>query len=114
MCRAIFCVVFAILDDRITGISLILGDIFQELGSPTLLCIFGSHMFFNLKEAAEYGVNVGTNWSSYSHSNIQFGDGKSRFVKVLHTLRTHPLMKQIPSTDTISELISLANPTQQM
>ena len=31
-------------------------------------------MFFNLKEAAEHGVNVGTNWSSYSHSAIQFDE----------------------------------------
>ena len=31
-------------------------------------------MFFNLKEAAEHGVNIGTNWSSYSHSAIRFGE----------------------------------------
>ena len=42
------------------------------LGSPTLLCILGSHMFFNVREAAERGVNIGTNWSSYSHSAIRF------------------------------------------
>ena len=36
-------------------------DIISVLGSPTLLCILGSRMFFNLKEAAEHGVNVGTN-----------------------------------------------------
>ena len=34
-------------------------------------------MFFNLKEAAEYGVNIGTNWSSYSHSVIQFDEPES-------------------------------------
>ena len=29
-------------------------------------------MLFNLKEAAEHGVNVGTNWASYSLSAIHF------------------------------------------
>ena len=43
-------------------------------GAPTLLCVLGSRMFFNLKEAAEHGVNVGTNWSSYSHSAIHFDE----------------------------------------
>ena len=45
-------------------------------GSPTLLCVAGSRMFFNLKEAAEHGVNVGTNWSSYSHSAIRFDESQ--------------------------------------
>ena len=31
-------------------------------------------MFFNLHEAAEHGVNIGTNWSSYSHSAIRFDE----------------------------------------
>ena len=43
-------------------------------GSPALLCVAGSRMFFNLKEAAEHGVNIGTNWSSYSHSAIHFDE----------------------------------------
>jgi hypothetical protein len=34
-------------------------------GNPTLLCILGCHMFFNLKEAGEAGLNEGTNVSSY-------------------------------------------------
>ena len=34
-------------------------------------------MFFNLKEAAEHGVNVGTNWSSYSHSAIRFDESQT-------------------------------------
>lgn len=44
----------------------------QTLGSPTILCILGSRMCFNLKEAGEHGVNVGTNWSSHSHTTIGF------------------------------------------
>ena len=49
-------------------------SLLTTLGSPTLLCVAGSRMFFNLKEAAEHGVNIGTNWSSYSHSAIQFDE----------------------------------------
>lgn len=48
--------------------------VLDALGSPTLLCILGSRIFFNLKEAAEHGVNVGTNWSSYEHSTIRFDE----------------------------------------
>ena len=44
------------------------------LGSPTFLCVLGSHVLFNLKEAAEHGVNTGTNWSSYSHSALDFDE----------------------------------------
>lgn len=54
------------------GMTLVVSTILNSLGSPTLLCILGSRIFFNLKEAAEHGVNVGTNWSSYSHSAIRF------------------------------------------
>lgn len=58
---------------------------FGALGSPTILCVFGSHLFFNLKEAAEYGVNVDTNWSAYSPSlnTMSFNepqDGEERYV----------------------------------
>ena len=54
--------------------SLLVTALLQGFGSPTLLCVFGSRMFYNLKEAAEHGVNVGTNWSSYSHSAIRFDE----------------------------------------
>ena len=83
-----FCSSFAILNDRFASTFLAAGAFFEGLGSPTLLCIFGSRMFFNLKEAAEHGVNVGTNWSSYSHSAIRFegGDSHSQFVKRLSVL----------------------------
>ena len=80
------------------------------LGSPTLLCIFGSRMFFNLKEAAEHGVNVGTNWSSYSGSTIRFEDGKphSQFVDPLICfelirLQSEYLLRQDVSTMQFSE-----------
>ena len=52
--------------------TLLVDALLSGFGSPTLLCDLGSRMFFNLKEAAEHSVNVGTNWSSYSHSAIRF------------------------------------------
>ncbi|KZT00706.1 uncharacterized protein LAESUDRAFT_764378 [Laetiporus sulphureus 93-53] len=63
---AISCSVLYIVDD-IVLMSPTLTSVIQAMGSPTLLCILGSRMFFNLKEAAGHGINVGTNWSSYSH-----------------------------------------------
>lgn len=59
--------------------------VLSALGSPTLLCILGSRMFFNLKEAGEHGVNVGTNWSSHSHSAIRFDDPQheEQYVKTI-------------------------------
>ena len=80
--RAICVDAFGIAEDE-TLTSFVPSNIFAALGSPVLLCILGSHMFFNLKEAAEHGVNVGTNWSSYSHSVIRFdepGGGEFRYV----------------------------------
>ena len=84
--RVIFCSIFAILADRFDESTSVAADVFTGLGSPTLLCILGNHMLFNLKEAAEHGVNVGTNWASYSHSTIGFdephhGISSSEFVK---------------------------------
>ena len=82
--RAIFVAVFNIADYEIWT-SLVPAIILEAIGSPTLLCILGSRMFFNLKEAAEHGVNVGTNWSSYSHSAIRFdepGSGQAQYVVI--------------------------------
>ena len=53
------------------------GAILEAIGSPALLCILGNHIFFNLKEAAAHGVNIGTNWSSYTRSAIQFDEASS-------------------------------------
>ena len=52
-----------------------LGDIVLEaLGSPTLLSVFGNRMFFNLKEAAEMNVVIGSCWSMKSRNTIiRFG-----------------------------------------
>ena len=69
--RAICVAAFSVAENEIITSSLVLSNILNALGSPTLLCVLGSRMFFNLKEAAEHGVNVGTNWSSYAHSTVQ-------------------------------------------
>ena len=54
----------------------------QVLGDPFLLCTLGSRLLVNLKEAAELGVNVGTEFklstSESSHSTlseIEFTNG---------------------------------------
>ena len=49
--------------------------ILGTFGNPLLLTILGSLMFFNLKEAAEHGVNKGTNWASHTASSMHFNDG---------------------------------------
>ena len=44
----------------------------SSFANAALLCILGSRMFLNLKEAAEHDVNVGTNWASHSIGAIGF------------------------------------------
>ena len=59
--------------------------ILGTFGNPLLLTILGSRMFFNLKEAAEHGVNEGTNWGSHAASSIRFenGPGGQQYVAVI-------------------------------
>ena len=68
---AMLCATYSILYKAFAG-DTVRTDVFTAPGSPTLLCVLGSHIFFNLFEACERGVNIGTNWSSYSHSAVQF------------------------------------------
>ena len=70
--RTILVIAFNIIGNLYNMNNTVAIAIIGTLGSPTFLCILGSRMFFNLKEAAEHGVNIGTNWSSYSHSAIHF------------------------------------------
>ena len=72
--RAIFVTVFALLGDLLEENNTVTTGVIITLGSPTLLCVLGSRMFFNLQEAAEHGVNIGTNWSSHSHTTMRFGE----------------------------------------
>ena len=53
--------------------------VLQSLGSSALLCVFGSRMFFNLKEEGEKNFVVDTDWPSNSQTlnanlPIMFGD----------------------------------------
>lgn len=45
-------------------------------GSPTLLCILGSHLLINLKEAGEKGYNEGTNYWPTHVSTMDFAGGE--------------------------------------
>jgi hypothetical protein len=47
-------------------------NVLSTLGSQTFLCMLGTRMFFNLKEAAEHGVNEGTNYQSHTVTSMQF------------------------------------------
>ena len=71
---AIFVSVMNIMSSKIQFTTLWGPELLEGIGNTTLLCVAGSHIFFNLKEAAEHGVNVGTNWASYSHSAIRFDE----------------------------------------
>ena len=59
------------------------------IGNPSLLCILGSHLLFNLKEAGELGLNGGTNYRPNSDfvSDIEFVEGE------IHS--THPFLASI-------------------
>ncbi|KAH8109816.1 hypothetical protein DFH11DRAFT_1809670 [Phellopilus nigrolimitatus] len=50
----------------------LLGNLLTTLGSPSLLCVLGSHLLVHLKEAGERGVNWGTSYRMKTMSNIAF------------------------------------------
>lgn len=73
--RIIFCGVFNILNyEYIVYLpaspgSLTLIAIINIIGNPAMLSILGSHLFFNLKEEAELGTNVGVGTvNRYDHT----------------------------------------------
>ena len=72
--RATFVAVLAVFGERFSAGNAVGTALFDTLGSPTLLCVLGSHIFFNLYEAAERNVNLGTNWSSYPQSILRFNE----------------------------------------
>ena len=59
------CAVFVILSDVCEGKAIPVQVFLQNIGNPSLLCILGSRMFFNLKEAGEAGINEGTDLGSH-------------------------------------------------
>ena len=62
----------AILEDMYSGGLVPVQTFLAAVANPSFLCILGSRMFFNLKEAAEHGVNMGTNVSSHEFSAMSF------------------------------------------
>lgn len=56
-------------------LSTLLENVFNTVGSPSLLCVLGSHLLIHLREAAEEGLNEGTSYRLYSVSAIDFEHG---------------------------------------
>ena len=75
ICSVIFCCVLRIVETSIFIDNFFVADILSAAGSPTLLCILGSHLLINLKEAGEMGVNGGTNYRLSRISDIDFAEG---------------------------------------
>ncbi|OCB87158.1 hypothetical protein A7U60_g5672 [Sanghuangporus baumii] len=71
---AISCSVFAIAEYRLRTTNLLLTNVLNSLGNPSFLCVLGSRMLVNLKEAAERGQNEGTSYRAPSTtlSDIDF------------------------------------------
>ena len=70
------CCVLNIIEFKLTFSSAFVTDVLNALGNPALLSILGSRMMFNLKEAAELGINEGTNVrvASRTMSAIDFAE----------------------------------------
>ena len=66
------CSVFNITNFTIGVTNAFAGNLLFSLGNPAFMSLLGNHMLFNLKEAAEQGVNEGTNVRVPTLSNIEF------------------------------------------
>ena len=97
------------MDFKFNTISSLVSNLLSGFGSPTLLCVFGSRMFFNLNEAAEHGVNIGTNWSSYSHSTIRFGEPPLEYMTRAYLLEIRNLTDGLLHTVRIIRAATLAS-----
>ena len=58
----IFVSAFGILEFMLQISNLYLANVISSLGNPAFLCVLGSRMLFNLKEAGERGQNEGTSY----------------------------------------------------
>ncbi|EJC99847.1 uncharacterized protein FOMMEDRAFT_170378 [Fomitiporia mediterranea MF3/22] len=68
----IFSLLSLIISSQYLGPNPVVGLVLSELGSPILLCILGSRLLFNLKEAGERGQNMGTSYKVPTLSDIEF------------------------------------------
>ncbi|KAH8109226.1 hypothetical protein DFH11DRAFT_1814401 [Phellopilus nigrolimitatus] len=67
-----FIIVMEIMANQLYIPNALLADILSILGSPSLLCVLGSHLLVHLKEAGERGANGGTSYKLKTMSNIEF------------------------------------------
>ena len=74
--RVILVSVFATLAFELQTSNNFLAIILQHLGNPSFLCVLGSRMLFNLKEAGERGQNEGTSYNATSRtvSGMEFAE----------------------------------------
>ncbi|KAH8112195.1 hypothetical protein DFH11DRAFT_1745102 [Phellopilus nigrolimitatus] len=68
----IFCTVMKIMSIELIIPNVLLADLLDVLGNPSLLCVLGSHLLVHLKEAGERGANGGTSYRMKTMSNIAF------------------------------------------
>ena len=73
---AVCCCVINIIKFKLAFSNVLVSDVLYTLGNPALLTMLGSRILFNLKEAAELGVNEGTSvWvASGTLSDIDFSE----------------------------------------
>ncbi|EJD06090.1 uncharacterized protein FOMMEDRAFT_153453 [Fomitiporia mediterranea MF3/22] len=58
---------------KVSGTSPLVSYFLDVAGNPALLCVLGSHLLINLKEAGELGVNGGTNYRSKTRNRYTAG-----------------------------------------
>lgn len=56
------CSILNIIEFEVNVTNFFVANILDSLGRPSVLCLLGSRMLFNLKDAGERGVNEGTNY----------------------------------------------------
>ncbi|KAH8109173.1 hypothetical protein DFH11DRAFT_1861690 [Phellopilus nigrolimitatus] len=68
----IFVSIMEIVSNQLYISNALLSDILNCVGSPSLMCVLGSHLLVHLKEAGERGANGGTSYRMRTMSNIEF------------------------------------------
>ncbi|KAH8112198.1 hypothetical protein DFH11DRAFT_1511912, partial [Phellopilus nigrolimitatus] len=68
----IFCSAMQIVSDQLYTTDVLLADLLDVLGSPSLLCVLGSHLLVHLKEVGERGASGGNSYRMRTMSNIEF------------------------------------------
>ncbi|EJC97509.1 uncharacterized protein FOMMEDRAFT_163062 [Fomitiporia mediterranea MF3/22] len=59
---------------RFSDINRFVPTLMNAAGSPSLLCVIGSHLLIHLKEAGERGMNEGTSYRLRTLSDIGFAE----------------------------------------